>query len=125
MNIKTLALGATALFFFALAVLSTNACKKDDKVDCSKVTGATFSSNGGKMQAILTSKCTNGNCHGAAGDGAEHWTYYAEYDSLTQHFEHMYEAVIVEEEMPQAGSPQLTQDELDAFECWKEAGFPK
>lgn len=57
-------------------------------------------------------------------DGAQHWAYYAEYDSLTPHFEHMYEAVVVEKEMPQTGSPQLTEEELDAFECWKQAGFP-
>lgn len=51
--------------------------------------------------------------------------YYAEYDSLTPHFEHMYEAAVIEKEMPQAGAPQLTQEELDAFECWEQAGFPE
>lgn len=126
MHIKTSAVWITAPFLFAFVMLSSNACKKDDdKVDCSKVTGATFSSNSGKIQAILASKCTNGNCHNVGNDGAQHWAYYAEYDSLTPHFEHMYEAVIVEKEMPQAGSSQLTEEELDAFECWKQAGFPK
>lgn len=109
-----------------LLAVAINACKKDnDKVDCSKVNGATFTTNGGRMQAVLASKCTNGNCHNAGNDGSQHWVYSAEYDSLTQHFEHMYEAVIVEKEMPQAGSPQLTEEELDVFECWKQAGFPK
>lgn len=126
MRIKTPAVWNTALFLLTFVVFVANACKKDDdKLDCSKITGATFSSNGGKMQAIFASKCTNGNCHNVGNDGAQHWAYYAEYDSLTPHFEHMYEAVVIEKEMPQAGSPQLTQEELDAFECWKQAGFPK
>ncbi|MBP6810748.1 MAG: hypothetical protein KA138_04485 [Saprospiraceae bacterium] len=125
MLIKTSTVWTTAILLFIFVALVTNACKKDDKLDCSKVIGATFSSNSGKMQAILTNKCTNGNCHNVGNDGAQHWAYYAEYDSLTPHFDHMYEAVIIEKEMPQAGSPQLTQDELDAFECWKQAGFPK
>lgn len=115
----------TAFSLFTLLILATNACKKDDKVDCRKVTGATFISNGGKMQAILASKCTNGNCHNVGNDGAQHWAYYTEYDSLTPHFEHMYEAVVIEKEMPQAGSTQLTEEEIDAFECWKQAGFPE
>ena len=126
MNGKTSAIWVTAFYLFLLAALAANACKKDNnKVDCGQVTGATFVSNSGKIQAIIASKCTNGNCHGIGGDGTEHWTYNSEYDSLTPHFEHMYEAVVIEKEMPQAGSPQLTQEELDAFECWKQAGFPE
>jgi uncharacterized membrane protein len=125
MYTRTSAVWIMAIFFCAFVALVTNACKKDDEVDCSKVTGATFTTNSGKMHAIIASKCTNGNCHNVGNDGAQHWAYYAEYDSLTTHFDHMYEAVIIEKEMPQAGSPQLTQDELDAFECWKQAGFPE
>jgi hypothetical protein len=37
----------------------------------------------------------------------------------------MYEAVVEEKEMPPAGLPQLTQEELDAFACWKKVGFLK
>ena len=113
----------TVIFLFVFVVLVANACKKDDKVDCSTVAGATFTSNGGKMQALLQNKCSSTSCHGTGGEGTQHWTYYAEYDSLTPHFEHMYEAVVLEKEMPQAGSPQLTQEELDVFECWKQSGF--
>lgn len=104
-------------------MLATNACKKDAKLDYSKVTGTTFTSNDGTMQALLQNKCGSVTCHGAGGDGAQHWKYYAEYDSLTPHFEHMYEAVVIQKEMPKAGAPQLTQEELDAFECWEQAGF--
>ncbi|MBN8679218.1 MAG: hypothetical protein J0M29_13400 [Chitinophagales bacterium] len=125
MQLKISAIWVTTLFITAMFILATNACKKDEKVDCSKITGATFSSNSGKMQAILASKCTNGNCHNVGNDGAQHWAYYTEYDSLTPHFEHMYEAVVIEKEMPQAGSPQLTEEEIDAFECRKQAGFPE
>ena len=123
---KKFAVWNTALLLLALFAFATNACKKDDdKVDCSKITGSTFSSNSGKMQAILSNKCGSGTCHGAGGGGTAHWTYSAQYESISTHFDHMYESVFVDKTMPQSGSPALTQDELDVFQCWKEAGFPK
>lgn len=125
MHLKLSIVWATTFFLTAVFILVNVACKKDGKVDCNKVTGATFSSNNGKMQSILATKCTNGNCHNVGNDGAQHWAYYTEYDSLTPHFEHMYEAVVIEKEMPQAGSTQLTEEEIDAFECRKQAGFPE
>ena len=119
-SIKTV----VALLFLGFFII--NACKKDDdKVDCSKVTGATFISNSGKIQTILANNCSSITCHGAGGDGTQHWTFTTEYDSLVPHFDHMYEAVVIEKVMPRPGSPQLTQEELDVFECWKQAGFPE
>lgn len=120
-NMVMLAL-ASLVFFFA--------CKKDKSgegrdVDCSKVNGATFTSNSGKMQAIVANKCGTSGCHAAGGDGSQHWTYSAEYDSLAPHLDHMYEGVILEKEMPPAGAAPLTEDELDLIQCWKNSGFPK
>jgi uncharacterized membrane protein len=121
--LKTIGMGA---FFFLLAVV---ACKDKTEpgreVDCSKVSGATFTSNSGKMQAIVANKCGSSTCHAAGGDGSVHWTYSTEYDSLTPHLDHMYEGVIIEKEMPPAGATPLTEDELDLIQCWKESGFAK
>lgn len=115
------------LMLMLLVAFLIPSCHKPDEpeVDCTTVTGATFTSNGGQMRALISSKCTNGNCHGNGGDGTEHWTYSDNYNTLKEHFEHMYESAVLEKEMPPSGSPQLTQEEIDRFQCWKEAGFPE
>lgn len=126
MYMKKSAVWSAALFLLALFAFATNACKKDDdKVDCSKITGSTFSSNSGKMQAIIANKCGSGTCHGTGGAGASSWTYSAQYENISVHFSEMYESTVVKKTMPKSGSPALTQEELDVFECWKGSGFPK
>ncbi len=102
-----------------------HSCKKEDTLDCSTITGSTFSSSSGKMQAILANKCGLPNCHAIFGSGSDQWTYYAEYDSIQPHFNKIYEAVFVKKTMPQAGATPLNQAELDVFQCWKESGFPE
>ena len=77
------------------------------------------------MKAVISNKCTNGNCHGAGGEGSEHWEYSDNYNTMKEHFDHMYDATVLEKEMPPSGSPQLTQEEINMFQCWKEAGFPE
>lgn len=112
-----------ALLFTLL--LAAYACKnKEESVDCSTVTGATFSSNSGKIASILETKCAATGCHAAGGDGAQHWEWVANYDTIQPHFEHMLEA-IEGGEMPEAGSTELTTEEKDQLECWKNAGYPK
>jgi uncharacterized membrane protein len=118
-SIKTV----VALLFLGFFIM--NACKKDDdKVDCSKVTGATFTSNSGKIAAILESRCGVATCHAPGGEGAIHWEWEVNYDSIQPHFDHMLEAV-ESGEMPEAGSTPLTEEEKDRLLCWKEAGFPE
>lgn len=92
-------------------------------MDCSTLTGATFSTNAGKMQAILANKCGLPACHGVGGAGAGEWTYSAQYNSVQPHFNKIYDAAVVKKTMPKAGATQLTQAELDVFQCWKESGF--
>ncbi len=115
----------------AMSVLITitlmAACGKDDDkpaVDCSNVTGATFTSNGGKLAALLETKCGISGCHAAGGTGAAHWEWEADYAAVQPHFDHMLDAV-EEGEMPEAGSTTLTDKETDLLLCWKEAGFPE
>ena len=113
---------STALIVVILFV--ANACKKDDDVDCSKVTGATFSTNSGKIAAILENKCATTGCHATGGSGAVHWEWEANYDTVQQHFEHMLEAIEAGE-MPEAGSTELTDEEMNQLECWKNSGYPE
>ena len=126
MHMKKSAVWSTALFLLSFFALASNACKKDDdKLDCSKITGATFSSNSGKVQAIIANKCGSTSCHGTGGAGTAIWTNSAQYENVSVHFADMYESVFVKKTMPKTGSTQLTQEELDVFQCWKDAGFPK
>ena len=109
---------------FALILTILDSCKKKDDVDCSTVTGATFTSNSGVIASILESKCSTANCHKAGGAGSAHWEWVANYDTVQQHFEHMLEAV-EKGEMPEAGSTQLTTEEKNQLICWKNSGYPE
>lgn len=117
-NLVMLALTSLVFFF---------ACKKEDnkrEVDCTTVTGATFTTNSGKLATILESKCGVSGCHASGGEGAQHWEWAADYNAVKPHFDHMLEAV-EDGSMPEAGSAQLTDEELDLLTCWKKAGFPE
>lgn len=114
-----------ALLLAVFAAVS--ACNKDDgqpAVDCSTVTGTTFTSNGGKLAALLETKCGITDCHAAGGEGAAHWEWTTDYAAVQPHFGHMLEAVEAGI-MPEAGSTPLTDEEKDLLACWKEAGFPE
>lgn len=108
---------------FALAI----ACEKEPVTEdpCESI-GATFSSDGGKMVGIFESKCGISGCHvtgSVAGDSA--WNFVAQYDSLAPYFNLMYDAVVNFGFMPPDTMPQLSDTDMDVFECWKEAGFPE
>lgn len=117
----------TTLVMFALATVTLLACGKDDdkpKVDCSTVTGATFTTNNAKIATILESKCATTDCHASGGAGSAHWEWSTDYDTVKEHFGHMLEAV-ESGEMPDEGSTELTDEEMDQLLCWQEAGFPE
>lgn len=102
----------------ALAVLSTGACGKDDKLDCSKY-NSTYNSN---MKAIIDAKCA-ASCH-IAGGSAEGSGIYTSYNAMKPALDKMW-AEVKAGRMPQPGSPELTDAEKEAFECWSNAGFPE
>jgi uncharacterized membrane protein len=103
------------------------ACKNDDEpaTDCSKTSGATFTSNSGKVENLLKTKCGGASCHAAGGAAASHWALNGDYDKMKVHFDHMYESAITKKTMPPTGAAALTQAEIDLYKCWKAAGFPK
>ena len=134
MNYKTKSILKRTLVALSLGIVLFNACKKSDSssdspspsasLDCSKVTGATFTTSSGTMASLLSTKCGSGSsCHGSG--SLNDWAYSGNYDDLKSHFSHMYTHTINDKKMPPSGSPQLTQEEIDRFECWQRAGFPK
>ncbi|MEP7269083.1 MAG: hypothetical protein ABI844_15800 [Saprospiraceae bacterium] len=109
------------LFLFSTILFGCTS--KTTELDCSTITGANFSTNGGKLEAIIQSKCASSKCHSAGGEGSVHWII-GTYEDEKIHFDHMLES-IKSGEMPQAGSPPLTNSEKDLFDCWSQSGFPK
>ncbi len=73
----------------------------------------------GEMKAIIDSKC--GNCHKVGGT-AESSGVYTTYASMKPNFTQSWEEINAGR-MPKTGS--LTDAQKQAFECWKDAGFPE
>lgn len=94
-----------------------SACGKDDNVDCTKY-NSTYNSN---MKAIIDAKCVT--CH-KVGGSAENEGDYSTYSKMKPHFSKAWSEVDAGS-MPKSGSPKLTDAEKEAFECWKNAGFPE
>ena len=102
---------------FALSgtVLFITSCDKSD--NCGD-TPPTYTS---ELKAIIDAKCVT--CH-KAGGAAESVGIYSTYNEMKPNFSKAWTEVSAGR-MPQAGTPQLTEAEKDAFECWKNAGFPE
>ncbi len=111
-----------------LVSLTFLACSKNDddqpSVDCSTISGATFTSSAGKVANLLETKCGISGCHAAGGSGAAHWQWQLNYAALEPHFDHMLEEVQAGT-MPPAGATPLTTAEKDLLLCWKASGFPE
>jgi hypothetical protein len=111
------------LVFLTFTLLSgfiflNGSCKKESTLDCSKY-NSTYNSN---MKAIIEAKCTP-SCHIVGGD-AETSGIYTSYSSMKSSLSKTWEEINAGR-MPQSGSPQLTDAEKEAWECWKNAGFPE
>jgi hypothetical protein len=108
-----------------ILLVLTIACKYDNSaLDCSTITGATYNSNGGKIESIVINKCSGAACHSSGGTGSIHWTV-GSYETLGTHFFDEAVESLKNGEMPPAGSPKLTGTELDQIECWADSGYPK
>lgn len=102
-----------------LAVIFSNACKKEKKispgtVDCSTVT---YSAT---IAPLISSNCGSSGCHGSGSSNGELISYtkikpYANNGKLKSR-------VIDIQDMPQGGS--LTADQLGQINCWLNAGAP-
>jgi uncharacterized membrane protein len=106
---------------FCIFILSCTS--KSAEIDCTTLSGATFTSSGGKIQGIIQSKCSGSSCHSIGGTAAVHWAI-EDYSKLRFHFEHMIEG-IEDGDMPPAGAAKLTNEEKNLFECWSKNEFPQ
>jgi len=101
-----------------IGALGTVSCGDDDGggegIDCSTIT---FSSD---IAPIVESKCSIAGCHNA-GSIVGDYTEYAGLEDRAKNGD-MEASVITNKTMPKSGS--LSQDELDKFQCWFDAGAP-
>lgn len=104
-----------ALMLLLVAILGSTSC--DKAVNCDEL-NATYNN---KMKAIIDAKCVT--CHKLGGQ-AESVGIYTSYNSMKPNFESAWTQVNTGK-MPPAGSPDLSSDEKDAFECWSNSNFPE
>jgi hypothetical protein len=111
---KTLAFTFFTFFFGAFFLAG---CKRDEAV-CD----GTNSTYDGNIVAIINDNCTNSNCHGAGASNGDMTTY----DKLEPYLNNgsFRREVLIDQTMPQ-GAARLSQDELNAIQCWYENGYPE
>ncbi len=91
-------------------------------IDCSTVTGATFNTNSGKLEALITTRCSGSSCHSAGGREAGRFLAIDNYNSVKPFLTQGANSVL-RGNMPQGSS--LSTTELAQWQCWKDAGFPQ
>jgi hypothetical protein len=73
------------------------------------------------VNSIFQNKCSTGSgCHGAGSFYAEFLTYSSIFNKKTE----ISKRVFIDQNMPTAGSPQLTTNEKAVLKCWLDAGAP-
>ena len=123
--LKLLIMKKGIILFIFCGLALVYACKRDVAVNmCETITGATFSSDGGRIRGILQTKCGVSGCHVPGAEGSAQWVFDMDYDHLQPHFDQMYDAVNAGT-MPPAVSTALTQEEKNLFKCWHDRGFPE
>jgi hypothetical protein len=100
---------------FLGSVLFSAACGDDDAVDCDTLK-STYNSN---MKGIIDAKCVT--CHKAGGTAAT-IGIYTTYNDMKPFFNAAWDEVNADR-MPKDGP--LTDEQKNAWECWKNAGFPE
>jgi hypothetical protein len=78
------------------------------------------------IEPIVVTKCANtdnGTCHSSGSADGD----YTDYQGMLLDLENgrINEEVIIDRTMPQIGSEELTDEEMDMFQCWLGNGFPE
>jgi len=76
-----------------------------------------------ELRPIIETSCMESSCHGAGSPDGD----YTSYQGILPDLENgkVNNRVLVERTMPQAGSPPLTDLELDMFQCWLGDNHPE
>lgn len=75
------------------------------------------------IKAILDAKCAVPGCHTPGFSSGDFSTYESVLPRIGNGS--FRRRALDQRDMPPAGSPQLTEEELLLIECWLEAGYPK
>lgn len=108
-----------------MGILLIWACSKSSdtaNVDCSTISGATFTSNSGKMQAIISANCSGSSCHSAGGREAGRFLVSSSYATIQPYLSQGSSAAF-SGTMPPGGG--LSSSDLAVWKCWRNAGFPQ
>ncbi|MFL5764570.1 MAG: hypothetical protein ACJ77K_11565 [Bacteroidia bacterium] len=109
------------LFLFSTLLLSIASCTFEKgeapTLGCSVMSFST------DIQPIINAKCATAGCHVSGGTGPGDFTLYLDLKGKIDGgiFKHR---VFDLKDMPQAGSPPLTEDEIHRLKCWVEQGAP-
>ena len=99
-----------------IAIITLSSCNKDKTVDCETVS-ATFSND---ISPILTASCNTASCHSSTSNNSDYTTY----DKIKVAVDNgiLRTRVVDKKNMPIGSS--LSQDQIDKFQCWLDAGAP-
>lgn len=89
-------------------------------VECSTITGATFTTNNGLMASMIQSKCSGSSCHSAGGKEAKEFLVSSDYNTIKS-FLSKGASSVLNGSMPEGS--KLSATELNLWQCWKENGF--
>jgi uncharacterized membrane protein len=73
------------------------------------------------IQPIIAAKCATSGCHVAGGTGVGDFSTYTDLKAKVDGGQ-INNRVYQVKDMPPAGNPQLSQDELDRLKCWIQQG---
>ncbi len=99
------------------------ACVKDVAQQPSTVNCANIQSKyGANISSIISTKCSTSGCHdGGASSAPGNFTSYATLKPYCDNGK-VNNRVFITKDMPTAGMPQLSTDELNALQCWLNNG---
>ncbi len=118
-----------SLLFLFLFIACTSDNEQDyfSQLDCDTDNVYYYASEDNRsIASIVSNKCLN--CHGVAGNDAQDWPL--DFFYLSQ----VYGSILLEiingeakgiDQMPKAGSPQLTDCEKSQIESWINKGYPE
>lgn len=94
-----------------------------DDADCSITVNGVVANNTTvsfqtQINTILDTNCATAGCHNGANGASRNWTIFSNVQTNASNIKSRTGA----RTMPPAGSPQLTQSQIDLIACWVDAG---
>ena len=111
-----------SICFAGIGLLTMQGCKADklpvaeNPTFCDSIT-ATYNAS---VKAIMDAKCALPSCHGGPQSPS-----FVDYTAISSVTDRIAIRALDLQTMPPSGMPQLTNEELDIMNCWRNAGFPE